>query len=82
MATRFEPNRRLLHILVGSNLYDSPNAAIRELIQNAWDAIQWRQQHGDGEGSYIRIRYSVKQRWFEVGDVPSAVELGGGDLLG
>ena len=68
MATRFEPNRRLLHILVGSNLYDSPNAAIRELIQNAWDAIQWRQQHGDGEGSSIQIRYSAKQRWFEVVD--------------
>ena len=68
MATRFEPNRRLLHILVGSNLYDSPNAAIRELIQNAWDAIQWRQQHGDGEGSSIQIRYSIEQRWFEVVD--------------
>ena len=68
MATRFEPNRRLLHILVGSNLYGSPNAAIRELIQNAWDAIQWRKRHGDGLGDRIEIRYSLQHTWFEIID--------------
>lgn len=68
MTAQFQPNRRLLHILVGSNLYGSPNAAIRELIQNAWDAVQWRKQHGDGYGSEITIRYSETNGWFEIVD--------------
>ena len=65
---RFEPNRRLLRILVGSNLYGSPHAAVRELVQNAWDAIQWRKRQGDGNGERIDIRYSVAEGWFEVVD--------------
>ena len=68
MPKRFEPNRRLLQILVGSNLYGSPDACIRELIQNSWDAIQLRKQTGDGNGGSIQIRYSEKDRWFEVID--------------
>ena len=67
-TVRFEPNRRLLRILVGSNLYGSPHAAVRELIQNAWDAIQWRKRHGDGSGERIEMRYSATGGWFEVVD--------------
>ena len=68
MTTRFEPNRRLLEILVGSKLYGEPSAAIRELIQNAWDAIQWRIRHGDGRGGRIDVRFSVENAWFEIID--------------
>ena len=68
MAKRFEPNRRLLTTLVGSNLYGSPDACIRELLQNAWDAIQLRKYHADGKGGQIAINFSVSQGWFEVID--------------
>ena len=68
MPKRFEPNRRLLTILVGSNLYGSPDACIRELIQNSWDAIELRKSDGDGEGGSIEVHYSVRDRWFEVID--------------
>ena len=68
LPKRFEPNRRLLRILVGSNLYGSPDACIRELIQNSWDAIQLRKNHGDGKGGKIEVHYSIRDRWFEVVD--------------
>ena len=68
MPKRFEPNRRLLHLLVGSNLYGSPDACIRELIQNAWDAIQWRHAYSDGAGGRIDVRFSAIEGWFEVLD--------------
>lgn len=68
MPDRFRPHRRLLTTLIGSNLYGSPDACVRELLQNAWDAIQWRRLHGDGASGTIRIRYSDSARWFEVSD--------------
>ena len=68
MTRRFQPNRRLLELLVGSNLYGSPDACLRELIQNSWDAIQLRKGTGDGKGGIIEIHFSDKGRWFEVID--------------
>ncbi len=68
MSKRFQPNRRLLQLLVGSNLYGSPDACIRELVQNSWDAIQLRKHIGDGDGGQIHLRYSIRDRWFEVID--------------
>ena len=68
MPKRFEPNRRLLRLLVGSNLYGSPDACIRELVQNSWDAIQLRKTTGDGQGGVIHLYYSLRDRWFEVID--------------
>ena len=68
MPKRFQPNRRLLTILIGSQLYGSPDACIRELLQNAWDAIQLRKNSGDGQGGIIEIRYSIKEHWFEIVD--------------
>ena len=68
MPKRFEPNRRLLHILIGSNLYGAPDACVRELIQNAWDAIQWRKAYADGSGGRVDIRFSAIQGWFEIVD--------------
>ena len=68
MSKRFEPHRRLLTTLIGSNLYGAPDACVRELLQNSWDAIQLRKQLIDGQGGQISVRYSVHQRWFEVID--------------
>lgn len=68
MPKRFEPNRRLLHLLIGSNLYGAPDACVRELIQNAWDAIQWRKAYADGSGGRVDIRFSAIQGWFEIVD--------------
>ena len=68
MGKRFEPHRRLLKILVGANLYGSPDACVRELLQNAWDAIQLRKQAADGKGGLITVTYSVSEGWFEVED--------------
>ena len=68
MRKRFEPNRRLLRILVGSNLYGSPDACIRELIQNSWDAIQLRKNTSDGQGGLIEVHYSISESWFEIID--------------
>ena len=49
-------------------MYGAPDACIRELIQNAWDAIQLRKTHGDGNGRNINVNYSISERWFEVID--------------
>ena len=68
MAKRFQPNRRLLKLLVGSNLYGSQDACIRELVQNAWDAIQLRKTNGDGQGGTIEIAYTATGGWFEIKD--------------
>ena len=75
MAKRFQPNRRLLQLLVGSNLYGSKDACIRELVQNAWDAIQLRKTSGDGQGGAIEIAYSVAEGWFEVKDDGIGMEM-------
>lgn len=64
----FIPHRRLLLTLVGSNLYPSADVCVRELVQNAWDAIVWRRERADGSGGRITIRYSQAERWFEVED--------------
>ena len=76
MPKRFQPNRRLLTILIGSQLYGSPDACIRELLQNAWDAIQLRKNSGDGQGGKIEIRYSLKENWFEIVDDGIGMDMG------
>ena len=66
--TGFEANARLLRLLVGSNLYPTPDVCVRELLQNAWDAIELRRASGDGNGGSIVVRFSTTERWFEVED--------------
>lgn len=66
---RFHADDRLLEILVGSNLYPGPDVSVRELVQNAWDAIELRRGAlGDGRGGRIVVRYSRSGRYFEVED--------------
>jgi len=66
--TGFVANARLLRLLVGSNLYPTPDVCVRELLQNAWDAIELRRALGDGSGGSIVVRFSAVERWFEVED--------------
>jgi molecular chaperone HtpG len=66
--TGFEANARLLQLLVGSNLYPTPDVYVRELLQNAWDAIELRRASGDGQGGSIVVRFNAPERWFEVED--------------
>ena len=68
MAKRFEPHRRILRTLVGSNLYGAAHACVRELLQNAWDATQLRSLNVDGQGGEIIVRYSESDGWFEIVD--------------
>jgi hypothetical protein len=66
---RFEAHPRLLELLVGSNLYPEPAVVVRELIQNAQDAIQWHKEIKGGELSpSIAVRFSEAGSWFEVSD--------------
>lgn len=68
MSNRFVPHRRLLTTLIGSNLYNAPDACVRELLQNSWDAIELRKQICDGKGGQISVQYSAQNGWFEVID--------------
>lgn len=68
MRKRFEPNRRLLQILVGSSLYGDPDACIRELLQNGWDAIQLRKEEEDTIEAQLTISYSNQDGWFQISD--------------
>jgi hypothetical protein len=36
--------KKVLHILMGTELYDTPDVFIRELIQNSYDACKYRQE--------------------------------------
>jgi molecular chaperone HtpG len=67
-TVRFEADRRLIEILVGSSLYPNPDVCVRELVQNAWDAIQQRKSVGDGGGGQVVVRFSPQSRLFEVED--------------
>ena len=40
VRTGFKANARLLRLLVGSSLYPTLDVCVRELLQNAWDAIE------------------------------------------
>ena len=66
--TGFEANPRLLPLLVGSNLYPTLDVCVRELLQNAWDAIELRRASGEGNVGHIVVRFSASERWFEVED--------------
>jgi HSP90 family molecular chaperone len=54
---RFEAHPRLLELLVGSNLYPDTSVVLRELIQNAQDAIQWRSELDSAIAPSIAVRF-------------------------
>ena len=65
---RFEAHPRLLELLVGSNLYPEASVVVRELIQNAQDAIQWHLEVDSTVTPSIAVRFSEAESWFEIAD--------------
>jgi HSP90 family molecular chaperone len=66
---RFQANDRILDLLVGSNLYPEPEACVRELLQNAWDAVQWLSaETGTPRESGHRVRSAHGTAGFEISD--------------
>jgi hypothetical protein len=74
---RFELNRgRLLDLLVGHTIYNDPTVAVRELLQNAIDAVRFqsylRRKTGEGEGvpesGRVQVRWNPDDRVLVVED--------------
>ena len=65
---KFTANERLLELLVGGNLYGKPDVAVRELVQNAWDAIQLRIGTDEGFRGTLTVEYSPSKQTFTVSD--------------
>lgn len=67
---RFRPDSNVIELLVGEDLYSTPDAAIRELLQNAEDAC-WLYSKATNAGVYepsVVVRYSPASKWIEVED--------------
>lgn len=67
---RFRPDSHVIDLLVGEDLYSTPDAAIRELLQNAEDAC-WLYSKSTNTGAFepsIVVRYSPVSQWIEVED--------------
>lgn len=64
--------KKVLNILMGTELYDTPDIFIRELLQNAYDACKYRQELSlvDGEAyePKIRIKYDTTTNILEIED--------------
>lgn len=65
---RFTPHQRVIDLLIGQRLYTSPDAAIRELLQNAQDACELQRLKDASHLPRIVVRYSVTENWVEVVD--------------
>jgi hypothetical protein len=63
---------KVLNILMGTNLYDSVDIFLRELLQNSYDACKYKKELEDREGeSYtpsITIKYSSLDKTLEIID--------------
>lgn len=65
---QFKPSDNLIDLLVGENLYSSPDAAMRELLQNAEDACQLQSIDDASYEPEIVVRFSVSGNWAEISD--------------
>jgi len=65
---QFKPDARVIDLLVGQLLYSSPDAAMRELIQNAEDACSLQRLEAPEYSPSILVRYSESGNWVEVTD--------------
>jgi Histidine kinase-, DNA gyrase B-, and HSP90-like ATPase len=65
---RFKANERLIDIMVGQFVYDSPEVAMRELLQNAEDACALQEIKASSYTARIDVRYSIRDNWVEVAD--------------
>ncbi len=63
---------KVLNILMGTNLYDSVNIFLRELLQNSYDACKYRKElearEGEDYNSHITIKYSSLDKTLEITD--------------
>ena len=65
---RFETSDNLIDLLVGQSLYSNPDAALRELLQNAQDACQLMKIVDPEFEAEINIKYSSRENYLEVSD--------------
>ena len=65
---KFHAHDRVIELLIGGNLYNSADAAIRELLQNAEDALELQGIADPASELRIDVRYSVAARYIEVQD--------------
>src|SRR5262245_5526196 len=65
---RFTPDKRLIDLMVGQLFYNSPDAAMRELLQNAEDACALQQVADPSYEPRIIVRYSTRENWVEIAD--------------
>ena len=65
---KFKTSDNLIDLLVGQNLYSSPDVAMRELLQNAEDACHLQTLSEPELKPEIVVRVSVAANWVEVHD--------------
>ena len=65
---KFETSDNLIDLLVGQNLYSNPDAALRELLQNATDACLFMKIVDPTFEPKIGIKYSSNENYLEVSD--------------
>jgi hypothetical protein len=65
---RFTTSDKLIDLLVGQNLYTSPDVALRELLQNAEDACHLQSIVDSTFAPEIVVRYSIASNWVEIVD--------------
>lgn len=65
---KFKPSDHLIDLFVGQLVYSSPATAIRELLQNAYDACVLQKVDDPSFSQSITFRVSRSQNWFSVED--------------
>lgn len=64
--------KKVLNILMGTELYDTPDIFIRELLQNSYDACKYRQELASNDGEAyvprISIEYSTESNILTIED--------------
>ena len=65
---KFTPDEQVIDLLIGQLLYSSPDAAMRELLQNAEDACSLQALESPSYVPTITVRFSVAGNWVEVID--------------
>jgi len=65
---RFRADEHVIDLLIGNLLYTTPDAAARELLQNAEDACDLQRIKEPAYLANIVVRYSASGNWIEVVD--------------
>jgi hypothetical protein len=65
---KFQTSDNLIDLLVGQNLYSTPDVAMRELLQNAEDACDLQAAQDRAFEPEIIVRFSSTNQWVEICD--------------